>query len=184
MNDLWVFKPNIVLLASGLLRFTVTTNRNEALLNWQTAGEDNGYFNIQRSTDGMHWQTPGTVMTAAQNSGAGNYGFNDRHPAAGANYYRLQQQDASGQIAYSKIEAANFFPLSRLTWQPAGEGTVKLRLQNGQRESYLLTAMDGKTCRRGNLRNGEAVINGLTAGLYVLQVITGAGPVTEKIMIW
>jgi len=65
-------------------------------LTWKTATEtNNAYFKIEKSTDGINYETIGTVEGKGNSSTPSTYAFTDRRPSSD-NYYRLQQVDLDG----------------------------------------------------------------------------------------
>jgi hypothetical protein len=90
-------------MAYQLLTFTASkiNNSSETQLNWTTKNEENyTNFTLERSTDG---EVTFDVIDGLSGSGTGAYGFVDKAPAVGANYYRLKQEDINGTITYSKV---------------------------------------------------------------------------------
>ena len=83
----------------GFKSFNGNTN---TLVNWETASEINtAYFNIQRSTDGISFETIGKVKA----KGISIYTFNDQSPLwGGLLYYRLEIVDNNGSITYSDVK--------------------------------------------------------------------------------
>ena len=68
---------------------------------WQTASEqNNSHFLIQRSLDGRTFETIGRVEGKGDSNEQVDYSFVDPKPAAGLNYYRLQQFDFDGTNAF------------------------------------------------------------------------------------
>lgn len=88
-----------------LLHFTAKANNNAAILTWATASEENNaYFDVQRSTDGINFETIGQVEGAGTTYDVQEYTFIDESPVNGINYYRLRQVDIDGQFEFHKIE--------------------------------------------------------------------------------
>lgn len=95
--------PNILLPVEWLYFDGETDNKINSL-RWATESEQNtAYFNVQRSQDGVSFQTIGTVNAQGNATVATHYTFDDEHPFEGANYYRLELIDADGQENYSNI---------------------------------------------------------------------------------
>lgn len=91
-----------------LISFSAKASNQTSVLAWQTTSEVNlDRYEIQRSIDGVNFQTLGTVK-ANNISGVFNYSFTDKSPSFGANYYRILSRDLDGSSALSKIEAVNF----------------------------------------------------------------------------
>lgn len=85
------------------LHFSGSIIGSSALLNWETTREvNNKGFNIQRSPNGISFDSIGFIPASdmARNSHA--YAFTDPNPLSGSNYYRLQQKDIDGRISLSR----------------------------------------------------------------------------------
>ena len=73
-------------------------------LTWSTATE-NGCrnFTITYSTDGLYWETIGTVTCSGNSTEMMHYSFDDYEHTSGVSYYRLEQVDYNGDITYSNL---------------------------------------------------------------------------------
>lgn len=93
-----------------LLYFRAKKSGSNATLTWATASEaDCDRFNIQRSNNGVAWETIGS--TACKGNGVHAetlYDFTDNRPLKALNYYRLEQVDFSGRQDYSPVRALSF----------------------------------------------------------------------------
>jgi len=87
-----------------LVSFTAVPVEKTTLLAWATATERQcAFFEIQRSTDAVHWEISGKTPCSPWSDQLTDYRFTDNSPASGLNYYRLRQVDISGVFAYSPI---------------------------------------------------------------------------------
>jgi hypothetical protein len=92
-----------------LTQFNVKKTAKTALLAWTTASEkNNAYFDIEQSTDGKTFQSIGRVKGHGTSQAVTNYNYEHITPAAGVNYYRLQQVDIDGATNTSKTISAHF----------------------------------------------------------------------------
>src|SRR6185312_10701221 len=75
--------------------FSATQLNGTVLLEWSTASEqNNSYFTIERSSDGIHWNTVSTLTAGLSPSTLQNYKAYDYNPLlSGISYYRLKQTD-------------------------------------------------------------------------------------------
>ncbi|MEO5681217.1 MAG: T9SS type A sorting domain-containing protein [Chitinophagaceae bacterium] len=74
-----------------------------AALSWTTANETAGlYFEIERSTDAIHFQKAGTVTAVAMENEGHAYTFTDNTRLTGTTYYRIKLVTAKG-YTYSHI---------------------------------------------------------------------------------
>ena len=73
-------------------------------ITWVTEAEiNNDYFIVDRSTDGLHWETINTTKGAGTSSLPNFYGYKDYNFCNGINYYRLTQVDFDGSSEQHKI---------------------------------------------------------------------------------
>ncbi|MGB0432526.1 MAG: hypothetical protein ACPGLV_18765, partial [Bacteroidia bacterium] len=89
-----------------------------AKLDWQTAMEENNsHFEVERSFDGINYETIGRVEGFGTTFETQNYQFIDRLESPshfgegfrkGQLYYRLKQVDYNGEFEYSKVEVLDF----------------------------------------------------------------------------
>lgn len=99
------FIPVTDLLPIELLSFTVELKSASVELTWITASEQNNdYFTIERSADGVVWETVETLPGAGDSYENLMYQTVDRSPLPGQSYYRLKQTDFDGQFSYSDIK--------------------------------------------------------------------------------
>ena len=82
--------------------FTATPVDEQVLLNWSTSSEQNNdYFTVERSADGLHFEALMNVPGAGTSQTPQHYEAVDASPLPGRSYYRLRQTDFDGKVAYS-----------------------------------------------------------------------------------
>jgi hypothetical protein len=92
-----------------LLSFTATKIKEQTLLLWSTANEQNSsHFEIERSLDGLSFDILDKIMASGNSKTLINYSFMDKNTALGTNYYRLKQVDLDGKTSYSAIQFVSF----------------------------------------------------------------------------
>lgn len=85
-----------------LISFDAKPSESKVLCEWSTATEiNNNYFTVERSTDGLHYDSVFSVDGAGNSSIIRNYSAVDEHPINGDSYYRLKQTDNDGHFNYS-----------------------------------------------------------------------------------
>ena len=179
------FTPCTMPLPVELSLFTVQKNSaSTVLVSWATLSEkNNDHFEVQRSTDGIHFYTIAQLPGHGNSSVLNEYSFLDENPEEGINYYRLLQVDFDGKSSYSPIRQVDFtsgsfavLPVAggfRLVVPGSGEREV-------QYEIYSLTGalvMSGKT----SIASGSAqtvVKPALAASVYV--VVAHYNDLTER----
>lgn len=84
------------------------TNSQTVQVEWSTFSEkNNDFFTVERSADGKNFEVLTTVAGAGNSNKKSHYSFEDKHPLAGYNYYRLKQTDFNGDFEYFKIVGVN-----------------------------------------------------------------------------
>lgn len=92
-----------------LLEFTAEPAGNEVRTKWVTATEQNNdYFVVERTQDGVTFESIGTVDGAGNSAFAHSYELFDPDPLEGVSYYRLKQVDFNGIYTYSPFAAVTF----------------------------------------------------------------------------
>lgn len=82
-----------------LISFSAIKSGESVHLNWSTASElNNDYFTIERSSNGISYETIATISGAGNSSSILDYSFIDNNPINGMSYYRLTQTDYNGQF--------------------------------------------------------------------------------------
>ncbi len=172
LNDVPVSLP------VSLVLFTATRQNNEAVLQWETAQEQNSSsFIIERSSDGNSFGAIGNTAAAGNSATPRDYSFTDLEPGKNNNYYRLKQTDLDGNFTYSLIRLLNFPSTGGLIWYATSPRSAEVYLQQGSNEQYTLSDLAGHTLRLGQLSNGKTDISDLPAGLYIVRILTAAGQV-------
>lgn len=104
LDDVSIYESEPVNLPIELLYFKGSVYNSDNILHWSTASEDNNdYFTIEKTKDGIDWE----IVT--RESGAGNssnqlyYSSVDENVESIINYYRLKQTDYDGRFKYSDI---------------------------------------------------------------------------------
>lgn len=160
-----------------LTSFDATTNQHSVELSWATALELNSdYFDIERSTDGIHFESIGTIKASGNSSDIQNYKFSDNQPATGDNYYRLKANDLDASFSYSDIKLITFnrtvstitlFPnpsvdVVNITSNMIGDKTLRLLDNTGRliKEYYI---GEGNTAFPIDVHH-------LPVGLYYVQI--------------
>jgi hypothetical protein len=113
LSTTWIIKfsegvknEQCVVLPINLLSFygQKVYNANAAQLYWQTAQESNmSRFEVERSSDGVYFQTIGATIPATNTSITQNYTYTDNIPAGTRQYYRLRMIDNDGRRTYTLI---------------------------------------------------------------------------------
>jgi hypothetical protein len=158
-------------------------------LTWEVQdGGDINHFDIQRSADGVNWQTIGTLAASGSSSMATNYSYTDATPLSTGDYYRLQVVDDAGNDTYSTVRVLSRSAGTGITIfpNPASDhinisfsatgvpGAVSIRLMNATGQMLLQESVTQPA--------GETIILPVAAypaGSYLVQVLA-AGEVKQS----
>lgn len=147
---------------------------------WSTASEMNSdYFEVEKSTDGTHFQNIGKIDAAGFSTVLHSYLHIDNFPKPGNNYYRLKQVDVDGEFEYSEVKVVNFkksvmsvFP------NPVTDRLISITIDNAGAENVQARLLDvnGKTRWTSEI----AIIEGgatrfsvdpsISPGIYTLEI--------------
>ncbi len=84
--------------------FTGKKKQNGVALQWITISEQNNdYFEVERSTDGISFARIGTVKAGSPGTNGNVYDYTDPVPARGRYLYRIKQVDYDGRASYSSV---------------------------------------------------------------------------------
>jgi hypothetical protein len=180
-----------IALRGNLATFHVAYGLNFFDLNWNTIDGEFDHFEIERSTDGEHFEKLGAVSSKTDEGKQGQYYYRDHvKPVIARNkdfYYRLKQIEKSGIASYSKVLIARMYntkTLASLSVTPDPiENDILVNVQLKE-DSYVVMKV---TDANGNLllkkalhaENGSNTytLDGtheLHAGLYTLEVVVNS----------
>lgn len=140
-----VFNAGILAINYGNLNGVI--KNNEVDLSWNTKSESNlSKFDVEKSIDGLRYNTIGYV--AAQNNSTGAaYTFVDDNATENNNYYRLKTIDKDGNFTYSAILliSKNQKHSIKLVGNPV-KNTINLSIINANASKYNLSlySVNGK----------------------------------------
>jgi hypothetical protein len=87
-----------------LIDFTANVSDFGIELVWETASEtNNDFFTIERSIDGITWETVSHIPGSGNSSFINEYAYTDTYFLSEIHYYRLKQTDYDGASSFSKI---------------------------------------------------------------------------------
>jgi Secretion system C-terminal sorting domain len=167
--------------------FNVVKTDIANLISWQTNSENNNdFFTIQKSADGINFTNLGDVKSKAANGNSStliNYGFNDAQPFVGANYYRLTQTDFNGTskissnvkvVYWNNAAHVSVYPNPvvnnlNINYTAAANGAVEMRLYDA-----LGKLVASKTVYAVQGANAYSLdMERLASGVYQLEVRDG-----------
>lgn len=170
----------------GFSSFYVTDNSDKVLLNWTTAWESNsGYFEVQRSINGVEFESIGRVVSVHNSLNNNYYSFIDENPSTSVVYYRIAEHDFNGAIEYSDIRILNRSIALDVSVDPNPfEYSTKIRFgkNNGPVDIKILNS-NGSMVREIEGSGGEIEIGSdLAQGIYIVQVVLNDQIFTRRII--
>lgn len=157
-----------------------------AQLNWSTAKElMNRGFEIERSAEGQHWTSIGTVASLAPGGNSTNrlaYTFIDKMPMEGKNFYRLKEIGPDSKNSYSPVSLVVFEGIKGIRVYP-NPVTDRLTVDGlTTAASIKVLTITGRTLETLYVPFGtqkqEVDMTALAPGLYFIQVINEQGIIT------
>ncbi|MFT3908234.1 MAG: T9SS type A sorting domain-containing protein [Ferruginibacter sp.] len=156
--------------------FNVTREQNTSVLQWDTEnGLNNKMFEVEHSTDGLHFTKIGEVAAQLPGNISQHYRFVHTGPVTGINFYRLKQIDNNDQFIYSEIISITFSKDQQLaiTLSPNPVKDI-LHVEHFIEGKTKITISDaaGKTIKRSESSDRSIDINvaGLAHGTYFISI--------------
>ncbi len=187
-----------VVLPINLLAFTANQNSLKNVeLNWVVTAELNvHHYEIERSEDGYHFNSIGSVNVIDNSSTTKYYNYTDRwNTASSSIYYRLKIVDNDGRLSYSKIILIKMNDLKsqvKLMAFPNPFSTdFKLSITCPVKTSAALSmiSMDGKKILAKNIDllegNNLKVLQGISQlqkGVYMVELVIGDAKYSTRVI--
>ena len=171
-----------------LIYFNANNNKTNITLNWQTATEDNNdYFTLERSADGVNYEIIGTVLGAGNSSVTLNYSYTDNNPVNGVSYYRLTQTDYNGDFEVFSPVSVSFLNEGNLEVYPnpaINEFNISMAGSMG-RVSINLYSVIGTLVKNNETDNNFTTIDisDLPSGYYMMVISANNSKITKKVVI-
>jgi hypothetical protein len=100
----WTRIENVPVLRPQLTAFRAIETSKTISLNWSTSSEKNSsYFIVERSRNGVAFDSVGAVTALGRFDLPTSYEFIDLQPLAGNRYYRLRIVELDGTQVYGKV---------------------------------------------------------------------------------
>ncbi|HEY6503282.1 MAG TPA: T9SS type A sorting domain-containing protein, partial [Chitinophagaceae bacterium] len=176
--------------------FTATIHNNSVYLEWKTYSEFNSKeFVIERSVDGINFETINITAAAGNSNLVKNYSYNDNNlPQKSTLYYRLKSVDIDRQYQYSKTLRVHFakgsFYINKIYPEPAS-GIIHIDVSNVREVTYCAISfinLNGAIVKRSTmvLHKGDNLIDinisSLSKGVYILKINNNETEAVEKLI--
>jgi hypothetical protein len=174
----------------GFILFNAKCEGNKVLIAWKTAQEQNSsHFNIEKSSDAIHWAVIGNLPAAGNSSIERNYSFTDNAPLQNG-YYRIAEYDLDGRVQYTSIlqsscNATDVFS----TWPNPVRDIVFINIVTGRESQAVIKIFDSKGAlvklQKATVLQGSnqlsVDIKSLANGVYSLSVEWNNGQMKKAV---
>jgi hypothetical protein len=174
--------------------FNLSQNSSTIDLSWETGMEMNAdYFQIERSADGINFESIGKVKAVGNSYGTNSYDFTDYAPLQGTAYYRINEIDFDGASTFSRTLSVNEYDKLHIGIMPnPNSGIFSIFIENLQKEGNLdlkiFNALGENIYSRKIDCSGYSSIEktidltDFSSGVYYLCAITDKNKVVQKIV--
>jgi hypothetical protein len=175
-----------------LVYFTGKLVADGIQLNWETASEiRNDHFNVERSHNGHEFESFKVVKGQGTTNQTTSYEVLDTNPYPGINYYRLLQTDWDGKYFYSKVISVfndkNDFAIYP---NPTTSSDIHINkpFADAKALSVVITNSFGQQVHAQSISDDTTAVKlqhvrSLSAGLYIVILLTDKGIYKAKLMI-
>jgi len=178
LNDLWKLGDFTIVPVTGLNLY-VTRVQNEVQLSWQTEQEINTeHFEIERSSDGIHFTSIGTLNAAGNSNTRIKYSYSDYYSFPLTSFYRIKVYDTYGSsFSNTVVLRAGIKPL-QLFPNPV-KNILYVQVSGISNGSVIqVINMEGKKLKEQILTGMGTIsltidVSTLATGMYVLIVKNG-----------
>ena len=174
-----IFNVTCALLNTTILNFTGNLEDDRTTLKWTAQNESNlKAYDVEKSTDGIHFVTTGTVTST--NLASADYTFSDPATVPAIAYYRLKLASSSGNDnKYSKtIVLYNPDAALKVTTVNPFRSSLKVEIFSPEDGTVILNLYDlfGKVVSKKSVRLTKGTsqvlmddIERLSSGMYILR---------------
>ena len=168
--------------------FYLVPEGNSCKIVWGTANEiNNKYFTVERSSDGINFETIETVTGAGTRDLASNYYYVDNAPLPGISYYRITQHDINGQFTSTEMKAYSANALTQVTTYPnpfVQSTTLLVTGADTMPYSYTIYSVNGQLVETGtgSFNQPKIIAEGIAKGMYMVTVSSTTDIITTKIV--
>ena len=167
-----------------LVHFGASQLDQSIVCDWLTASERNTQsFIVERSADGINFETLGSILAAGNSQSMLSYQFTDTNPLAGINYYRLLMVDLDGGSEYTPIVSENFQSNSAIQLYPNPANQWTTVLTTSSFDEIIITNAQGQIIDRiagTSLQQQQLSLNSMPDGVYYLTIKSANGSVEIK----
>ncbi|MEO8147549.1 MAG: T9SS type A sorting domain-containing protein [Bacteroidia bacterium] len=193
INNNWVLTNILAPLPIQLISFDAKCDGDKkVIVKWQTATEQNlSNYNVERSSDGIHFQTLATVLPQTNFTGTKNYKWTDYNPLSTTAYYRLKENDINGSSTIFKVAAVESCDgKNNETEIYASSSTIYFNMNTSENNNCVIEVFDAagkkvlnKIMAIENGTNNFQIETTLASGIYFVKYQTGNETGSQKLLL-
>jgi hypothetical protein len=172
-----------------LINFSANATVEGVRLQWRTSMEENfSHFEIERSRDGVNFQSLAETVAKGGKNIVTDYSYVDGTAKAGRYYFRLKSVDIDGAYQYSstqRIDVTNSsFEIASIFPNPV-VGTFTISVFEGKIGKLTLLDKYGRNIVQSDLHEGnqEFELPTVPTGIYYARIQTESGTQTIKVLV-
>lgn len=170
--------PETGTLPVKFINISAQKNNRSANICWSTEIEINiSNYIVEHSTDGIHFETLGTINSNSNNAIARNsYCFTHENIAAGNHFYRIDAVDIDNSKSYSSIVSLSNSRINNFIISPNPVmDIINLPADQFSGSNYTISGITGQLFNGGQINNNQISIVLLSPGSYILTVLNKSG---------
>ena len=173
-----------IVLPFKLNSFTAKQFDKKIILTWEAASESGfDHYDIERSSDGFHWDKIGEQILSERKNGMAVYHFDDLGPMDGKNYYRLKSQEKTGGFTFSNVVVVNFKMTGATTdvmiYPNPFRNNISIRLSKPEEKISSIKIYNSQGQIIKNIQtlpsNLPISTQGWSIGIYLIEITTERG---------
>ncbi len=173
-----------------LVSFDAVESENRIRLDWITSSEEgNDHFAIERSRNGIDFETIGLVQGNGNSYASISYRFYDESPLNGRSFYRLAQNDRSGDVNYSEIRSVEITTNQVSATQNIkvypNPTTDRIFVEGAVKEEIRILSTSGMDLTQRVLKLSEMNkvrldLSALPKGIYLIKTYSGTQRIIKQ----
>jgi len=170
-----------------LISFDATARNKDVLVSWITATEvNNDFYTIERSIDGVTFESIGIVPAGEASRYGHYYDFVDSNPIPGTSYYRLRQTDFNGQFEVFPSVSVNFSsPIDLTVYPNPATDQVLIQTKDENRKEVRIYNYSGQLVMSfiSSSTLIDVDISSLPHGAYIVEVTNFSQKESRKLIV-
>lgn len=185
-NGIHLFGNSIVALPVSWLSVTARAAGNDIWVEWSTSAEDqNRHFEVERSIDGIRYETIGTLPGNTTTQQTQSYKWPDVNAPRFMLWYRIKQVDLNGAASYSKVVRINNQAEEKLSISPnpvSSQLLIQLALNPSDKYQIRIFDFQGRMIYQQPLRQNSHTVSCAQwrTGLYRVMIYKNNLPVLAE----